>query len=251
MEHLEGYNAQMATQANLPAVGSSVTVEAWRNRGYVQRLHLALQAAWPHLGFAFDNHGEGGATSRDILGIVRDTLPAEGRAFDLAFLGCGINDVWRGFQGRAREAVDADEFDANYREMLRLLTAGARRVICISETPFGWDDTGLDIDAMNSELARYNTLAARATADAGAQFLDVWPTFTTTAHALAGWSPATRPDETLWSDGVHLSELGDALLLRLVEQHLRETELITGLTRYDIYERTEARTIYHHLLSLP
>ncbi|ETA00768.1 hypothetical protein CcI156_18190 [Frankia sp. CcI156] len=249
MEHLEGYNAQMATQANLPAVGSSVTVEAWRNRGYVQRLHLALQVAWPHLGFAFDNHGEGGATSRDILGIVRGTLPPEGRVFDLAFLGCGINDVWRGFQGRAHEAVDADEFDANYREMLRLLTAGARRVICISETPFGWDDTGLDIDAMNNELARYNTLAARAATDAGAQFLDVWPAFTTTAHALAGWSPATRPDQTLWSDGVHLSELGDALLLRLVDQHLHETDLITDLTRYDLYERDEARTIYNHLVA--
>ena len=32
----DGYNAQMVTQANLPEVGSHVTVEAWRNRGYVQ-----------------------------------------------------------------------------------------------------------------------------------------------------------------------------------------------------------------------
>lgn len=249
MEHLEGYNAQMVTQANLPAVGSSIPVEAWRNRGYVQRLHLALQVAWPYLGFAFDNHGEGGATSRDILNIVGRSVPPKTRAFDLAFLGCGINDVWRGFQGRTTEAVGPDEFDTNYRDMLRLLTAGARRVICIGETPFGWDNTGLDIDAMNSELARYNNLAARAAADAGAQFLDVWPAFTTTAQALAGWSPATRPDETLWSDGVHLSELGDALMLRLVEQRLRDTDLIPALTRYDLYERTEARSTYHHLFT--
>lgn len=249
MEHLEGYNAQMVTQADLPEVGSTVTVESWRNRGYVQRLHVALQVAWPHLGFTFDNHGAGGATSRDVLGIVRDSVPFGTHTMDLAFLGCGINDVWRGFQGRTSEAVDADEFVANYREILRLLTTSARRVVCISETPFGWDTDGLDIRAMNRELARYNALAAQASADARAQFLDIWPAFTTTAAQLAAWSPHTRPDATLWSDGVHLSEHGDVLLLQLVEQHLRTTNLIGELTSYEPHERSHARNLYQPLVA--
>ena len=33
MQHLEAYNAQMLTQANLPEIDSAVCVEGWRNRG--------------------------------------------------------------------------------------------------------------------------------------------------------------------------------------------------------------------------
>jgi hypothetical protein len=54
----------------LPEIGSKITVEGWRRRSYVHRLHLALQVAWPHVTFDFDNRAEGGATSRDICGIV-------------------------------------------------------------------------------------------------------------------------------------------------------------------------------------
>ena len=242
MEHLEGHNTRLVTQADLPPVGTSVTVEAWRNRGYVQRLHLALQAAWPHLDIVFANHGEGGATSRDILRTAHTHTEPDTDPLDLAVFGCGINDVWRGFQSRTTEAVDAAEYAANYRTILDRLTGTARRVLCIGETPFGWDGDR-DVTPMNAELARYNSIAATAAAAAGVPFLDVWPTFTTTARHLAAGS-----ELSLWSDGVHLSELGDTLMLRLVEDRLREEQIMTALTRYQVLERDHALTAYRHLV---
>ncbi|HEX4831725.1 MAG TPA: hypothetical protein VH478_11605, partial [Trebonia sp.] len=53
----------------------------------------------------------------------------------------------------------------------------------------------------------------------------------------------------LWSDGVHLSELGDTMLLHAVEQHLRETRLIDDLTRYELCERSAALARYGHLFT--
>lgn len=116
-----GYNVQLVNQANLPEIGSTVTVETWHRRGYVQRLHLGLQAAWPYVSFDVDNRDEDGATSRDIAAIVAQA--AGGSSYDLAFLGCGTNDVWRGFQGRTAEAVDPEEFAEHYATMLHALTA--------------------------------------------------------------------------------------------------------------------------------
>lgn len=103
MEHLEGYAAPLFDQAALPAVGSAVTVESWRHRGYVERLRLSLLADWPGLDFRFGNHAVGGATSRDLLPIVeRVTQEApEAPGADIAFLGCGVNDAWPAFSAAA------------------------------------------------------------------------------------------------------------------------------------------------------
>ncbi|MEV8517447.1 GDSL-type esterase/lipase family protein [Dactylosporangium sp. NPDC051484] len=242
MEHLEGHSPQLVNQANLPPVGSTVPVVAWRNRGYVQRLQLALQVDWPHLDIVFANHGEGGATSRNILRTVEAHIEPGAIPLDLAVFGCGINDVWRRFQGRHAEAVDPDEYAANYRHILARLIGTARQVLCIGETPFGWDSDH-DIAAMNLELARYNTIAAEAATAAGVPFLDIWPTFVTTARQLA----TAEPGLSLWSDGVHLSELGDTLLLGLVTDHLREQDTMRTLSRYHIFERDQAQATYRHL----
>jgi acetyltransferase-like isoleucine patch superfamily enzyme len=43
MEHLEGFNTQLTDQANLPEIGSKVTAEGWRERGWVHRLALSLE----------------------------------------------------------------------------------------------------------------------------------------------------------------------------------------------------------------
>lgn len=241
VEHLEGYNARLVNQADLPPVGSSVIVEGWHQRGYVQRLRLALQSAYPHLRFTVDNRGEGGATSRDIAGIVRDAL-ADGARYDLAFLDCGINDVWRGFQGRTAEAVDENEYAEHYRAMLSALTAAARTVVCLTETPFGPVDTPQVVEAMNAKVARYNHIAAQAAAQAGVPMLDVWTPFARAARILADQGPA------LWSDGAHMSELGDALLLREVEQYLTTAGVLDALSDYPQLEREAAAAHYHDLI---
>ena len=237
MEHLEGYNAQLVNQANLPEIGSKVTVETWHRRGYVHRLHLGLQAAWPHVSFNVDNRGEGGATSRDIVAIVAQA--ADSSSYDLAFLGCGINDMWRGFQGRTADAIGPEEFAEHYATMLHALTGCSRQVICIAETPFGPIDAPETVAAMNTELARYNKLAAQAAVQADALFLDVWGPFTDAARQLAA-APTEHGVQTLWSDGVHLSELGDALMLRQAETFLAEHRIVHSLIDYPHLERSLA-----------
>lgn len=244
MQHHEAFNAQMHDQADLPDIGSTVTVEAWRTRGYVHRLHTTLQSRWPDLDITFHNYGMGGSTSRDVLQVVRDHTGPQHPPTEVSVLGCGINDVWRGFQGRLTEAVDLPEFVTNYRAILDLLTENSRQVICIAETPFGWDDA-LDITAANTALQQYNAAAAQLATTAGATFIDVWPTFTTTARRLA--PGAVRSGLSLWSDGVHLSELGDALLHDLTRPEVDDA--VARMTTYAIHDRDIAVARYRGLFA--
>ncbi|MGC4916297.1 SGNH/GDSL hydrolase family protein [Streptomyces albogriseolus] len=222
MEHLEAVNTQMTDQANLPEVGSRVTVERWAQRGWVHRLALSLRAAWPHIAFDVRNHGKGGATSRDIAGIVEANRSTTNTDYDLVFLGCGINDVWRYFQGRMTEAVGIKEYARHLTGILDQLSGYSRRIIVVSETPFGPIENPATVTAMNAELARYNEVAHAAAAAHGTLFLDVWAPFTAVARLIG--DPAA-----LWSDGVHLTELGDTVLLQQVEQLLAEHGIIEEL----------------------
>ncbi len=243
MEHLEGFSTRLADQANLPEIGSKVTVEGWRQRGWVHRLALDLRTGHPQASFDVRNHGEGGATSRDIAGIVERTLQQDAVEYDLVFLGCGINDVWRGFQGRTAEAVDLQEYIDYLTTMLTRLGERSRQLVVISETPFGPVDTPETVAAMNIELAGYNRAAARAAAGHGALFLDVWAPFTAAARQLAA-APAAHEAGFLWSDGVHLTELGDTVLLRAAGRLLDEQRIIDTLLNYPRLERDLALHTY-------
>ncbi|MGW0883232.1 GDSL-type esterase/lipase family protein [Streptomyces sp. NPDC002671] len=243
MEHLEAYNAQMTTQADLPVVGSNVTVEGWHQRGWVHRLSLSLRAAFPYVTFDVRNHGEGGATSRDVAGIVEGDRATTGTDYDLAFLGCGINDVWRRFQNRMSEAVDLDEYTRHLDTMLKQLSGYSRRIVVVSETPFGPIEDPGTVAEMNADLARYNEAAGTAAATRGALFLDVWTPFNAAAWQL---TPANDGDApvSLWSDGAHLTELGDTVLLQQAERILAEHRIVEKLLDYPLLERDAALAAY-------
>lgn len=245
MEHLEAFNTQMTTQADLPGIGAKVTVEGWHQRGWVHRLTLSLRAQFPHVSFDVRNHGEGGATSRDITGLVKADRAANNLDYDVVFLGCGINDVWRRFQNRMTEAVDLPEYTTHLNTMLEQLHGYSRQVIVLSETPFGPIEAPDRVATMNAELARYNTAAQRAAAAHGALFLDVWTPFTAVARHL----PVGDETSGVWSDGVHLSELGDTVLLRQAEHLLAEHQLIDRLLDYPFLERNRALTAHGSLFA--
>ncbi|GAA3086885.1 hypothetical protein GCM10020000_86990 [Streptomyces olivoverticillatus] len=245
MEHLEAFNAQMTTQADLPEVGSKISVEGWHRRGWVQRLTLSLRAARAHVAFDVRNHGEGGATSRDVAKIVEADRATTGADYDLVFLGCGINDVWRRFQNRLPEAVDLGEYTRHMNTMLEQLTGYTRQVIVIGETPFGLAEDPETVAAMNTELARYNEAARTAAAAHGALFLSVWAPFTAAARHL----PADDVTGGVWSDGVHLTELGDTILLQQAEHLLTEHRIIEALLDYPLLERDQALAVYGPLFA--
>ncbi|WP_167837656.1 SGNH/GDSL hydrolase family protein [Nocardia altamirensis] len=202
----------MTSPADLPDVGERVVVTERRQRGFVHGLLTQWQVRWPRMQICSSNFGQGGATSADVLNSVRRT--ALRREWDLALLEVGVNDVWGRFQGRP-EAVAIDDFERNYQHALAALAAHARQVVAIEVPPIGWLG-GIDAAAVNTELAAYNARARRAAAAAGAVFVALWEPFICTAREF-GWVPQAlgpQPEScSLWlADGVHLSNLGDALV---------------------------------------
>jgi hypothetical protein len=179
MEHLQAHSAPLDRQYDLPAIGDSVVIESHRRRGWVHSLFLQFQASMPGVRFSFDNQGLGGATSRDVLRLVRKTVTADTPGPDLAVL-------------------------------LSALTSWATQVLCVTETPFGWDDT-LDVTPMNQQLSDYNTAAMTIAHQHGIPVADLWqPIHAAARQFSSGLSP--------WSDGAHLSELGDTIVAREIEK---------------------------------
>ncbi|MFC5720867.1 hypothetical protein ACFP1Z_11885 [Streptomyces gamaensis] len=88
---------------------------------------------------------------------------------------------------------------------------------------------------MNAELATYNEASRAAAATHGALLLDVWTPFTATARHL----PPLDGDGpiSLWSDGAHLTELGDTVLLQQAERLLAEQRIVEKLLDSPLLER--------------
>ncbi|UQA97630.1 GDSL-type esterase/lipase family protein [Streptomyces halobius] len=176
------------------------------------------------------------------LRIVEGDRATTGTDYDLAFLGAGINDVWRRFQNRMPEAVDLDEYTRHFDAMLDRLGGYTRTIIVVSETPFGPVEDPGTVAAMNTELALYNDAARAAAAAHGAQFPDVWTPFTAAARHLAPAGAVAGGEDPggLWSDGVHLTELGDTVLLQQAERLLAEHQIVNKLLDYPLLERDAA-----------
>jgi lysophospholipase L1-like esterase len=220
MQHLEAFSPRLVEQMNLPEVGETVEITERRARGYVHGLALHLQARWPHVRLEVRNHGYSGATTRKLLEVIAERLNTDPCGYDLVVFSGGINDVWRRFQGRPDEAVDIEEYEANYRKALTMLAQSARRILCLTETP-----VDLATDAtMNVDLARYNAAAAHVAQEFGVPMLDIWTPFLaqTEGRRLSG-APS------LWSDGVHLSEDGDATMVMLIGNVLHDDRIIERL----------------------
>jgi lysophospholipase L1-like esterase len=209
MEHFQAHSARLDVQYDLPDVGEAVIIDSHRRRGWVHLLFLRLQTSFPSTRLVFDNQGSGGATSRDVLRVVSQATASDVDRPDVAVLGVGINDIWRRFQGRHQLAVHQAEYIANYSALISKLSSWARHVVCVSETPFGWDDT-LDVVPMNDELAAYNNAAAEVAAGHGIRMIDLW-------HPVLAFAQQLGPDLSPWSDGAHLSEIGDTVVAREAE----------------------------------
>ncbi|CAM3208832.1 hypothetical protein STSO111631_06955 [Stackebrandtia soli] len=212
MEHYEGFAPELVNQSALPPVGSEVVVERWRRRGWVHQLWLRLRAARPDAAVHFDNHALGGATSTDIIDIIAARDVPRSPA-DIAFLGAGTNDVWRKHQGRLDEHVPIDVYAGALSHAIEQLSLRARHVVIVGEPSFGWDDD-CDVESMNAELAEYGDAARRIATIEGARYLDLTTPIRSAASLLGD-------EDSPWSDGAHLSEVGDAIVASTVEAALR------------------------------
>lgn len=235
MEHFEAHHPRLVDQSDLPAIGSTVVVESWRNRGYVHAISTWMSARFPWTDVIVDNHGMGGATSADVLTVISTRTLSDLR-LDLAVLSCGINDVWRLYQGRPHQAVDIDSYECNIHAALRILRARARTVLVIGEPPIGWDPA-IDAVAANEELAAYNNRAHHAAKNEGIGFIDLWKPFCHFGSHL-GWGPTTPVEPSdgaagLWSDGVHLSELGVEVVRQAITEYLTDHRILEDLLAHE------------------
>ncbi len=243
MEHYEAYTARMFQQWNLPKVGEQVTVESVRRRGYPARLADTLRVTHPHVRWQFDNHSMGGANSRDILARVTAATRTQGERYDVAYTGCGLNDVWRGFQGRTDDAVGIDEYRKNVGEIVARLKSSSRRVVFLGETPFALPVD--ELDEMNRELRGYAEAARAVCVAQGAEFVDCYGPFVEHVRMTAGIDEEHSPG--LWGDGIHLSDQGDALMVRILLSHADSSQLFTDLFEYERLQRDAALIHYREL----
>jgi acetyltransferase-like isoleucine patch superfamily enzyme/lysophospholipase L1-like esterase len=247
MQHFEAYVPALYDQMNLPEVGSKVTVESWKKRGYVHKLTLNLKVTWSSLEIIVDNQGIGGANSRTLLDYIQQYTNSLDTPYDLTIFGCGINDVWRKFQNRLDEAVPLDEFQIKCENILSILEKNSRYIICVSETPFALDNCS----EINDELIKYNEVMRKIASAKGFDFIDVFPVFQKTQQELSSWKSASEyKKDILWSDGVHLTDLGDSLLSGILMNHIKEQNIISRLLTAERYERNKAALIYKKLMTV-
>jgi lysophospholipase L1-like esterase len=241
MEHRLATSAALNVPWPVPEPGDSVEVTAIETGGFVRSVTDDYRVRFPHLRFATHNHAIGGATSRDLAAVCRE-LAASGTRLDLAFFGCGLNDVWRGFQGKTDAAVGLPEFIDNVSGCLTDLGNVSRRVVYVEETPFGPELEGLPTGEMNAELGRYMAAARGLAGARGCDFIPVAQTFQRTAAALG-------PEADLWADGVHLSRLGDHLLAQVVIEHSCSTRAVDHLSHLPAVDRETAPHRYRDLVN--
>jgi acetyltransferase-like isoleucine patch superfamily enzyme/lysophospholipase L1-like esterase len=240
MEHPVAISATLEAPWPVPEIGDTVEVTSRSTGGYVRSVNDALRTEFPHLAITSENHAIGGATSRDLLPVCHE-MAAHGPAYDIAFFGCGLNDVWRGFQGKTDAAVDLEEFARNVQESLGLLATTTRKLVYVEETPFGRELEELPTARMNHVLEQYMAAARGVAAAMGAEYVPVTRAFLRTAATLA-------PQDDLWADGVHLSRLGDQLLTHLVLEHLRSRGTVEGLCQLQSLDREVAPAHYGDLV---
>jgi len=240
MEHRQATCAALNVPWPVPEPGDHVEVTALETGGFVRSVTDSYQIQFPHLRFTTHNHALGGATSRDLVGICKE-LSASDAAFDLTFFGCGLNDIWRKFQGKGDVAVALPEFVENVSSCLTELRKVSRRVFYLEETPYGRNLEELPTVEMNSELEKYMTAVRGIAMSHGCEFIPVIETFQRTASALG-------VEADLWTDGIHLSRIGDHLLAKLVVDYSSSRMVVSNLSRLAEIDREIAPGRYTALV---
>jgi lysophospholipase L1-like esterase len=192
------------------ALGDSITEagggsRAWTTEpavgpGWFARLTRSGQGGERHLEFV--NRGVGGNRVPDLLArLDADVIAAEPT---LVLVYIGINDVWHWRDGRG---TPEDEYRDGLRDVVdRLLAAGLRVLLC-TPTVIGEKIEGAN--AQDAMLTTYTQISRDVAAAADVPLCDLHAAF---RAELARVNPDGAPDGVLTTDGVHLSDAGNALV---------------------------------------
>jgi len=196
------------------ALGDSITEAAGGSRewttepavgpGWFARLTRAGQGGERHLEFV--NRGVGGNRVPDLLArLDADVLAAEPT---LVIVYIGINDVWHFRDGRG---TPEDEYGYGLREVVNRLLGSGLRVLLCTPTVIGEQLEGTN--AQDAMLTTYTQISRDVAAGAEVPLCDLHAAF---RAELARINTEDAPDGVLTTDGVHLSDAGNALVAETV-----------------------------------
>ncbi len=180
-------------------IGDSITDAGRRGpaapwgSGYVSTVRNLTLARYPGLGLTFVNRGVSGDTTRDLASRWERDVIAERP--DWLSVGIGINDVWRAFGDRPREAVPLPEYEATLRRLLdRARDAAGARLILMQPYMIEPDR----VHAMRRLMDRYGETVRRLAADYGAVLV---PTQAAFDAALERTTPIDWADDRIHPNG--------------------------------------------------
>lgn len=212
---------------DLPALGQSVPVRGHETAGFYKLVLQRLRVAFPEHSFQFLNFAVGGSTIRDVqtqLVYSAPHIPCP----DVSFICVGINDVMRTFQGRPSESVDLAEFSDRYAQVIDEAQRRSRLVFCLGEPLVNVSN---DAAAINSTLKMYNEAIESEVGrrkSSKIYFIDLFSQFERVQVNLSAHSGS----ESLWSDGVHLSEIGNVLAADIIMRNLEREDIQRELFKF-------------------
>lgn len=132
-------------------------------RGYMSLVQAFITARYPEMDLEFVNTGIGGDTTRHLQARWDEDVIAHQP--DWLSVKIGINDVWRAYGAKAHEAVPADEYEANLRELLqRAVDETGCRLIVVE--PYVIEKNGSDPQL--AQTREYGQIARKLAEEFGA-----------------------------------------------------------------------------------
>jgi lysophospholipase L1-like esterase len=171
--------------------------------GYVRMIRDRLLARDPASAPRITNRGVGGDTIRDLAARFEEDVVAQQP--DVVSIKIGINDVWRTFGTHPWDAVPLPEFLETYERLLdRLADAlpAAKVVLCEPSVISPPQDAEANLRVLPYAMAVAELATRRANQVA----------FGVPLHKTCLEAEAARPDVDWWTDGVHPTSAGHALL---------------------------------------
>jgi len=202
---------------NLPVIGSQVEVKSHETAGFFKLIQQILTVRYPTQTLEFLNRAKGGSTIRQVQYQV-EKFCKKSLSADVSLICVGINDVMRKYQGLPDQHVLFDEFAERYTSVLSSLKTKSKIILCLGEPLVQVKDS----DEINKELYTYVSFIKDLSDSAtGIYYIDLFNIFKDTHSALS----SRGSPHSLWTDGVHLSDLGNALAADTIMKALEQEEV--------------------------
>ncbi len=190
-------------------LGDSITQAGNDAGGYVDTLRSALKASRPEavvIPAGISGHKVPDLLKRYRVDVIREKAT-------LVFLYIGINDVWHSEWGKG---TSEEAFEEGLRQLVQDFRESGAEVVLATPSVIGEKPAGEN--RLDAELEAFSAISRRVAAEEGATLCDLQRAFRDRLRML---DPKDIDQGVLTTDGVHLSEAGNALVALEAARALR------------------------------